>query len=113
MTGPDVVALQDQLSNVRMDRSIVEYILDLITATRESAELRLGVSPRGALALTHATQASAMVAGRDYVTPDDAKMMFMPVCAHRVLCKSYLHNGDGHGADIALRKILDEVPAPK
>jgi MoxR-like ATPase len=113
MTGAEVVALQDRLTAVKMDRSIVEYILDLVGATRESGDLRLGVSPRGALALTQSSQAAAVVAGRDYVTPDDVKMMFMPVCAHRVLSKSYLHNGDGHGTEAALRKVMDEVAAPR
>jgi MoxR-like ATPase len=113
MTGQEVVELQDRLPHVRLDTTIVEYILDLVAATRQSDDLRLGVSPRGALALTQASQAAAMVAGRDYTTPDDVKMMFLPVCAHRVLSKSYLHNGDGHGAEGALRKLLDEVAAPK
>ncbi len=113
MSGREVVELQDQLPHVRLDKMIVEYILDLVAASRQSEGLRLGVSPRGALALTQGSQAAAMVAGRDYVTPDDVKMMFLPVCAHRVLSKSYLHNGDGHGTDAALRKILDEVAAPK
>ncbi|HZK82183.1 MAG TPA: MoxR family ATPase [Humisphaera sp.] len=113
MTGEEVVELQDRLPHVRLDTTIVEYILDLVAATRQSDDLRLGVSPRGALALTQAAQAAAMVAGRDYTTPDDVKMMFLPVCAHRVLSKNYLHNGDGHGAEGALRKLLDEVAAPK
>ncbi|HWE03836.1 MAG TPA: MoxR family ATPase [Tepidisphaeraceae bacterium] len=113
MTGQEVVELQDRLPHVGLDSSIVEYILDLVAATRESDDLRLGVSPRGALALTQASQAAAMVAGREYVTPDDVKTMFLPVCAHRVLSKSYLHNGNGHGAEGALRKLLDEVATPK
>ena len=113
MTGAEVIALQDQLPRVRLDSAIVNYILDLVGATRETDELRLGVSPRGALALTQASQAAAMLQRRDYVIPDDVKLMFLPACAHRVLSKSYLHNGDGHGTDAALRRILDEVPAPK
>jgi MoxR-like ATPase len=113
MTAQEVVQLQDQLPGVRMDLAIVEYILDLVAATRQSDDLRLGVSPRGALALTQSSQGAAMLAGRDYVTPDDVKKMFLPVCGHRVLSKNYLHNGDGHGIEGSLRKILDEVPAPK
>ena len=113
MTGKEVVELQDRLPHVKLDPAIVGYILDLVAATRNSDDLRLGVSPRGALALTQASQASAMIAGRDYVTPDDVKSMFIPVCAHRVLSKSYIHNGDGHGAEGALRKLLDEVATPK
>jgi MoxR-like ATPase len=75
--------------------------------------LRLGVSPRGALALTQAAQATALVAGRGFVTPDDVKEMFLPVCAHRVLSKSYLHNGDAHSAEAILRVILNQIPSPQ
>ena len=113
LSGQDVVELQDRLPHTRLDPAIVDYILDLVEATRHSDDLRLGVSPRGALALTQAAQAAAMLSGRDYVTPDDVKAMFIPACAHRVLSKSYLHNGDGHGADAALKKILVDVAAPK
>ena len=113
MTARDVVELQDRLADVRLDRAIVEYILDLVASTRQSDDLRLGVSPRGALALTQTSQAAAVLAGRDYVTPDDVKAMFLPVCAHRVLAKSYLHNGDGQGSETVLRKILDEVSVPQ
>ena len=113
MTAQEVVELQDCLPKVRVDPVIIEYILDLVAATRHHEDLRLGVSPRGALALTHASQGAAMLMSREYVIPDDVKMMFIPVCAHRVVSKSYLHNGDAHGAEATLRKLLDEVPAPK
>ena len=107
-----VVELQDRLSSVKTDPAVVEYILDLVDATRQSEELHLGVSPRGALALTHASQAAAVLAGRDYVLPDDAKELFIATCAHRVVGKSYLHNGDAHGTEGILKKILELVPAP-
>lgn len=113
MNGAEVVKLQDELPHVRMDEAIVEYVLDLVAATRQCDDLRLGVSPRGALALTQCAQAAAMLSGREFVTPDDVKMLFVPVCGHRVLSKSYLHNGDGRGTQGALLKILDEVAAPK
>lgn len=113
MKAQEVVELQDQLPAVRLDPALVEYILDLIEATRSSADLRLGVSPRGALALTQASQASAMLAGRDFVTPDDVKELFVAVCAHRVLSKSYLHNGDAHNSEAILRTILNQVRSPQ
>ena len=56
---------------------------------------------------------AAMLAGRDFVTPDDVKEMFVPVCAHRVLSKSYLHNGDAHGTEAILRMILNQVAVPQ
>jgi MoxR-like ATPase len=113
MGASDVVELQDALQKVRLDASLVEYILDLVAATRESDDLHLGVSPRGALALTQAAQASAVVAGREYVTPDDVKNLFVPCCAHRVVSKTYLHNGDANGTNMILQAILDRVPTPK
>jgi MoxR-like ATPase len=112
-TGQEVVELQDRLPAVRIDPTVVDYILDLVDATRHSDELHLGVSPRGALALTQAAQASALLTARPYVTPDDVKELFIPVCAHRVIAKSYLHNGDTNGTTAALQKVLEQVPAPR
>jgi MoxR-like ATPase len=71
------------------------------------------VSPRGALALTQAAQAAAMLANRDYVIPDDVKRLFQPVCCHRVVSKTYLHNGDANATARILQAILDKVPTPR
>jgi MoxR-like ATPase len=109
----DIVVIQDKLAAVRLDPAVVEYILDLAEATRRSDELHLGVSPRGALAVTHACQAAALLADRSYVIPDDVKDLFIPVCAHRVIGKSFLHNGDARGTQAVLKKILEQVPAPR
>ncbi|MCW2763755.1 MAG: ATPase, partial [Marmoricola sp.] len=73
LTAEDVVAVQDAVPRTRMDPAIVEYMLDLIDSTRRHEQLHLGLSPRGALALAAAAQASAVVAGRDFVQPDDVK----------------------------------------
>ena len=113
MDARDVIELQDRSPNVKLDPAIVDYILDLIGATRESDELHLGVSPRGALALTQASQASALLLGRDYVTPDDVKGLFIAVCAHRVISKTYLHNGDSDATERVLHAILDRTAAPR
>ena len=113
MHASDVVELQDRAPQTKMDPAIVDYILDLVEATRESDELHLGVSPRGALALTQAAQASSLLNGRDYVTPDDVKTLFLPVCAHRVISKTYLHNGDANATERVLQAILDKTAAPR
>ena len=113
MTAAEVVEWQDQVPNVRIDTAVVDYILDLVEATRSSEELHLGVSPRGSLALTQAVQASAVLNGRDYVTPDDVKQLFLPVCAHRVISKTYLHNGDANATTRTLKLLLDTVVAPR
>jgi len=112
MSAAEVVALQDQVPRVRLDTSIVEYILDIVEATRSAEQLHLGVSPRGALALTAACQAAALLNGRDYVVPDDVKSLVVPVCAHRVISKTYLHNGDANSTGRIIKQIVDQVPTP-
>jgi MoxR-like ATPase len=113
MTGDQVIALQDAIPKIRLDAAVLDYILDLIEATRQDEQLHLGVSPRGALALTQASQAAAMLGGREYVIPDDVKRLFLPCCAHRVVSKTYLHNGDAAATGRMLQAILDRIPAPR
>lgn len=113
LTAQDIIDLQDQVPHVRLDPAIVEYILDLVEASRHNEQLHLGVSPRGALALTAAAQASALLHGRDYVTPDDVKTLFIPCCAHRVVGKTHLSNGEASATARVLQAILDQVPAPR
>lgn len=112
MTGAEVIELQDRAPQIRLDPALVEYILDLVAATRQSDELHLGVSPRGSLSLTQACQAMALVRGRSYVTPDDVKALFIPVTAHRVVAKAYLTNGSATAVSSVLQAILDRTPTP-
>ena len=78
-------ALQRLALAVEMDPAIEDYILQLVEATRRSPDLALGASPRGTQALTRAAKAAALLAGRDFVVPDDVKGMAVAVLAHRVL----------------------------
>jgi MoxR-like ATPase len=112
LNAEDIVELQNLVPSIKMDPALVEYILDIVDATRHDEHLHLGVSPRGALALTQACQSAALVAGRDYVTPDDVKSLVLPVCAHRVISKTYLHNGDVNATARILQQILDQIPSP-
>ena len=113
LTANEVVKLQDEVPKVRLDPAIVDYILDLVDQTRHDEQLHLGVSPRGALALTQAVQASSLLEGRDYATPDDVKGLFIPVCSHRVVSKTYLHNGDANATARVLESIMGQVAAPR
>ena len=113
LTGREVVALQDAVPGTRLDANVVNYLLDLVQATREHEQLHLGISPRGALGLTGASQASAVMAGRDFVIPDDIKQMFIPCCAHRVISRSYLTNGDNASTKRILQTVLDTIPTPR
>ncbi len=113
MSGDEVVELQDRVPQVRIDPAIVDYILDLVDATRKHEQLHLGLSTRGALALTAAVQSSAILNGRDYVLPDDIKDLFIACAAHRVISKTYMGNGDADATQRILQSILDRTPAPK
>jgi len=112
MTTDDVLALQGQAAQVKMDPALMDFLMDVVEATRAHDQLHVGISPRGSLALMQASQALALVEGRDFVTPDDIKSMVIPVCAHRVITKNHLSNGDIQTASHVLRQILQKVPSP-
>jgi MoxR-like ATPase len=80
-----LVALQALAAEVAVAPAVEDYILDIVTRTRQTSQLALGVSPRGTQALTRAVRARALLEGRDYVVPDDVKRVAVPVLAHRVL----------------------------
>ena len=113
MTADELIALQEQVLDVRMDKAITEYILAIAEATRRNAELTVGLSPRGTLALNQAAKASALLDGRDYVVPDDVKNLATCVCAHRLQCKALSHDGTAATAEAVFSQILKTVPIPQ
>ncbi len=111
--GRDVVALWKTVEQVRVDESICEYMLSVVEASRSETSLMAGVSPRGSSALYRAAQAMALLRGRDFVVPDDVKMLVIPVLAHRVIPKTRRVIGDGRAtATVALEGILKKVRSP-
>ena len=96
----------------RSKPSINEYLLDIVHATRRCGELHVGVSTRGGLALYRAAQAAALVAGRQYVVPDDVKRLAVPVLAHRVIPKGYLHDGQRGAVESLIERLVDGVAVP-
>jgi MoxR-like ATPase len=105
----DVLALQARTDAVRLDRSLVDYIVALATATRSHEGLALGVSPRGSLSLSLAARATAVLKGRDYAVPDDIVDNVIPVWAHRVISTS---GADARRNAPVLREVLSKVPSP-
>jgi MoxR-like ATPase len=85
MEAGDVEVMQTAVEKVRVDDSLRDYAIDIVTRTRENEHLALGVSPRGLLMLQRAAQARAFLEARDYCTPDDFKQLIVPVFAHRVV----------------------------
>ena len=110
VTGEQVLALQKATRDVRVDDALVDYIVAIAAKTRESPRLALGVSPRGSLALRRASQALALLSGRAFVVPDDVKALAVPVLAHRVVARDQGEHGEP--ARLAIREVLDAVPAP-
>jgi MoxR-like ATPase len=104
--------LQARVSAVRVDAKILEYVVAIANATRRSPDLRLGLSPRGALALTQVARATALIAGRDYVVPEDVLDNIMPVVAHRLIIRGGLEQSDGREAEGILEGIIQGVEAP-
>jgi MoxR-like ATPase len=109
----EITALQQRVHDVACDEAIVTYILDIAEATRRSEELTVGISPRGSLAMLQAGRASALLDGRDYVTPDDVKDLAVAVCAHRLMARTFAHDGEGTAAEGVFQKILETIPAPR
>jgi MoxR-like ATPase len=107
-----VVEIQRAVCVVRVDESINRYILDIVDATRESDELLVGVSTRGAIALSRAVQAHALIEGRDFVTPDDVKTLAVAVFSHRVMPKSYAHGNQRQAIEAIIERIVESVLVP-
>jgi MoxR-like ATPase len=107
----DLVALQTRVREVRVTESVGRYLLQLVAETRRHKEIEIGVSPRGALALCRATQAHALVARRDYVSPDDVQRVASVVLAHRLVLTAQARYG-GVRATALVDGILSMVPVP-
>lgn len=107
-----IIQLQQAVRHVQVDASISAYLLDLVQATRTSDDLHVGASLRGGLALYRAAQAAALAAGRDYVVPDDVKRLTIPVLAHRVITKGYLHGGQREAVEALVQRLVEEIAVP-
>jgi MoxR-like ATPase len=111
LSAADVLELQEQVECVRADDAVLDYLMALVAATRKAPLLRLGVSPRGSLALLRAARARALTDGRDFLVPDDLKELAVPALAHRVLLRSV--SGGEVDADAVLGAIVDATPVPR
>jgi MoxR-like ATPase len=107
----DVRALVAAVRDVHVSTSIRQYIIDLVNATRSSAELRLGASPRAALHLLRASRAHAALDDRDFVIPDDVQSLAVPVLAHRLLPSAEAIVGR-EMPDQVLSGIVQRLPLP-
>lgn len=109
-TKEDIREMMAASKEVYIHNDLREYIVDIVNATRKSADIAMGVSPRGTLAFVNAVRAYALVSGRDYVTPEDIKALAVPVLAHRII----LQRGrvGAKGSDAKILEILAEIKVP-
>lgn len=108
----DVVKLQEATRAVKVEDSISDYLLDIVTATRESDELTLGTSTRGALTMYRAVQGCAITEGRDYAVPDDVKRIAPSVLAHRVIPNGFSRESQRQRAAEVIQDILNQIAVP-
>jgi len=115
MSGEDVLELQQSVAGVTVDDALVDYLMRIVAATRDSEMLDLGVSPRGTLALFRAAQALALTEDRTYCIPDDIKRLVLPVFAHRLVVNSRFSSSlhrRSEEAEAVLREIMRTVSVP-
>lgn len=109
--GKTLLQMQQAVRGVYIHDDLLQYIVTLAEKTRSHEMVGLGISTRGALALSKAAQALAAMSGRDFVIPDDIKYLAVPVLGHRIMLRAGLR-GRGTGAAAILREILDDTPVP-
>src|SRR3954463_3235493 len=111
ISAEQLLELQEQIKNVFVDELIEDYIVSLVTATRHHEDVYLGASARGSLALYRTSQARAGISGRDYVIPDDVKLLAEPVLGHRLIISpaARIRNVT---APTVMNDILNAVPVP-
>jgi MoxR-like ATPase len=109
-SAEDLIAAQQACPKVQVSEPVMRYIAALCEYTRKLKQVLLGASPRGMLALMRASQALAIIRGRDFVTPDDVKALAMPVLAHRVIVRGVYGKTDA--AQEIIAEALKTVPVP-
>jgi MoxR-like ATPase len=107
MAAEDILEAQRMICSIRVEESLLDYILAIVEATRRSEFLVTGVSPRGSLALQRAAQALAFYEGRNYCIPDDIKGLVLPVLAHRVIVSS--KHSSPYTRSVEAEAILAEI----
>lgn len=107
----DVVKIQSEVKQIYIDKTLENYVVEIVNQTRKHDFIALGASPRGSLAVCRAAQAWAYLSGRDYVLPEDIKKMLLPTLSHRILLKQEAKLKKMSSIDI-LSSIIDKVYIP-
>ena len=108
----DIIMLQERVKNIKASKAITDYIVNITDSTRKNKYILLGASTRGALSLLRIAQASALVMGREYVTPDDVKSNAVAVLSHRIKVSS-AGRASGLSSDNIIGDIIEKVNVPR
>ena len=108
----DVLALREGLAAIVMREELIGYLVDIIRATRQHESILVGAGPRATQSLIMAARACAVMAGRDFVTPDDIKTMTPPVLEHRLILRPEFEI-EGISVAEVIQKVLEEIPVPR
>ena len=112
MTAIEIIGAQELADSIKLADSLVEYIIALSTATRRAEDLRVGISTRGGLALAQVAKATALLDDRDYCIPEDIVSNVVAVCSHRIVSRTYIHDGDTNTTRRVMQQVLETVPSP-
>ena len=111
MTAEELQAIKDEVAQIHVAEPVLRYMAELAKASREHELVRLGISPRGVLALNRVAKAQAYMQGRDYVIPEDVETVFVDVCAHRLVLHAKARISETGEADV-LRQLLAAASHP-
>jgi MoxR-like ATPase len=112
ISAQDVLVLRDQLAGLTLRDELVAYLVDIVRATRQHESVLVGAGPRATQSLIMAARASAAIAGRDFVTPDDIKAMAVPVLEHRVILRPEFEI-EGLSVPEVIQQILQQIAVPR
>jgi MoxR-like ATPase len=107
-----ICSAQKAVREVRFDETLVDYLLDIVDATRQHDGFQTGVSTRGALSFYRGCQARALTESRDFVTPDDVKSLATVTLAHRVLPEGIFQGASRVAVETQVADLLQQVPVP-
>jgi MoxR-like ATPase len=109
ISSGEITKMQKEIDTVKVDDSLIDYLMSIVSETRRSSEIRLGVSPRGSQFLLKAAKAHAYYEGRDYVVPSDIKEPAPLVLGHRIILKTRTYISD---AEKVIEDIINKIPVP-
>jgi MoxR-like ATPase len=104
--------IRKEIQNVTISDSILDYIMQIVRRTREAESIRFGASTRAGISIGKAAQAWAYLSGRDYVTPDDIKMVARPGLRHRIQLSPHMEL-EGENVDQTIEELVGAIPVPR